>query len=262
MVLCIFVLNLRGTYESSPLVWAVWRGQEEVVRFLLDQEGVEERDGKNDTALVEAAWEEHPGVVELLLGAGADPTARNWEGRTALHRAAYYGLVGVLAQMVGKGAQVDARDQDGETAVYWASEGGEEAAVRMLAALGADLALVDKSGRSPLHLAASNNNPRVAAALVELGCPLHLVSHPPSIPLLQVDSWGWTALEVATEEGNHVVVAMLSPGQVCRPSLAYLHPPGDQLYSCPVPVPCTVLIIWSGSSGGLLSRQHSCFEIK
>ena len=207
------VLNTRGYDDSPPLVWAARKGQEEVVRFLLGQEGVdlEERDEFNNTALMVAAGEEHPGVVELLLEAGADPTARGWVDTTALHRAAYHGLVGVLAQMVERGAQVDAQDENGWTPVHMASRGGEEG-VRILASLGADLTLVTNLGRSPLHRAAFNNQPGTAAALVELGCPLHLVS-PHPLTLLQVDKEGKTALEVATEEGHHAVVAVLSSGQ-------------------------------------------------
>ena len=111
--------------------------------------------------------------------------------------------------MVERGVQVDAQDEYGQTPVYWASGEGEEEAVRVLGSLGADLALVDDDGLSPLHIAAYWNRPGAAATLVELGCPLHLVSTYTVTPL-QVDNEGKTALEVATEEESHAVVAVLS----------------------------------------------------
>jgi peptidoglycan/LPS O-acetylase OafA/YrhL len=77
-------MDLEGPfYRQSPLAWAVIGGEIE--------------------------------VVEYLLEAGADPSARYGDRNTALHTAAFFGRAGAAALLLEAGAELDARNVFGET---------------------------------------------------------------------------------------------------------------------------------------------------
>jgi hypothetical protein len=73
----------RPTYGLTPLGWAVIYNQQEVVDYLLD--------------------------------AGADPSARFRDRNTAPHSAAFFGRAGVVARLLDAGAEVNPRNVHNET---------------------------------------------------------------------------------------------------------------------------------------------------
>jgi hypothetical protein len=116
-----------GSYEGAwdddcctPYIRAIQRGQEGVVRLLLD--GGQQVDGTTDvgidsghTALSESAWYEQESMARLLLDEGADVNAREHEGRTVLHAAAWSGSVALTRLFLDRGADSKVRDEDGWT---------------------------------------------------------------------------------------------------------------------------------------------------
>lgn len=95
--------------------------------------------------------------VQLLLRAGASPTARTPENLTPLHIAARgraSNVVGLLLhhlqQVAGQG-MIDAIDNNGCTALHYACRSGRPESVRYLLSAGANVFARDLSGRSPLH---------------------------------------------------------------------------------------------------------------
>jgi ankyrin repeat protein len=69
-----------------------------------------------------AVLNQHPDIVELLLGRGADPNLKSDEETTALMCAAGKGDLRMVDALIHHGAEINARDAEGETALSWAME--------------------------------------------------------------------------------------------------------------------------------------------
>jgi uncharacterized protein len=105
--------------------------------------------------------------VDLFLKEGADPNARDKNGRTALMYAGswttYHSVMGgkegrhveIIDRLLKVGAQIDARSDDGMTALTYATAWGHPTIAKALIDRGADVNIRDKDGRSALTWAAS-----------------------------------------------------------------------------------------------------------
>ena len=117
-----------------------------------------------DTALHLAAASHRPDLVALLLGLGADVSARNRRGAQPLHYAADgspnsdgwdpSGQAAVIGALVAAGADPDARDKSGVAPLHRAVRNRSAAAVEALLDAGADPNLRNGSGSSAMKLAA------------------------------------------------------------------------------------------------------------
>ena len=125
---------------TTPLHWAVYRLDAELVRLLLERGAnadVENRYGSSP--LAEAVKAGNPELVETLLDAGADVEAPNLDGQTTLMLVARTGSVEVATLLLEHGADVNAREHWREqTALMWAAEGAYPKLVELLLEHGAD----------------------------------------------------------------------------------------------------------------------------
>ena len=116
------------------------------------------------TPLHWAAFWDHADVITALLEAGADPKARDNDGRTPLHRT--YDADAITALLEG-GADPNARrTEDGSTLLHSVAFRGYADSITALLEAGADPKARDNDGRTPLHFAA---NADTVAALLEAG---------------------------------------------------------------------------------------------
>lgn len=165
---------------------------------------VEETD-RGSTVLIEAAWNGHVRLVELLLRRGADVEHQDDDGCTALHRAARSGHMEVVLVLLGSGASVrrrdhedgnalrhacesnhmrvallllqhmgrrglNARDDDWATVLLNCCRWGQPLMVKALLLAGADHTLSNESGQTPRQVAEEIGVGRygAAAALIEV----------------------------------------------------------------------------------------------
>ncbi len=181
------------TYNGFlPATLAATHGRSEVLSVLLPVTGLETRDGFHLTPLLAAVLNGQLDVVNFLLDAGADPSARAEGGHTALH---------LLAESAGS----TSRANDGELA-------------RLLIDAGVGLDVPDNQGATPLYTAVSRQNSDVRDVLLESGAnpdasfdgwtPLQVAAHALDVdavaslldagaPVDSVNSRGWTAVHVA-----------------------------------------------------------------
>ena len=106
--------------------------------------------GPLDQELVEAAFVCDLGRVRDLLARGANPDARDEDGRTPIFSAVLGGSIGLLGMLLEAKADVNARDDHGWTALHVAAEEVVPEMASLLLARGADVNAADDEGNTPL----------------------------------------------------------------------------------------------------------------
>jgi uncharacterized protein len=103
-----------------------------------------------DQQMVEAAFICDLKRVRTLLSRGADPNARDADGRTPIFSAVLGGSVGLLGLLLETKADVNARDEHGATALHIAAQEVLPEAATLLIGRGADVNAQDDEGNTPL----------------------------------------------------------------------------------------------------------------
>ncbi|MFO1040940.1 MAG: ankyrin repeat domain-containing protein [Planctomycetaceae bacterium] len=191
--------------EMTPLLWAAWNGDTEIVRMLLTRGANLEQTGrKGETALMKAAYHGHTDIVQLLRERGARLDRADDDGQTALIRAAGLQHPSTVEVLIQPGstpaAACDLTDINGFTALTFASIAGHDAIVKQLLKQGADPNVQSKRGLTPLMLAAFNRRANVVRTL---------------LPVSDVNAKGHrgeTALRLAVEVGDESIVDLLLGG--------------------------------------------------
>jgi ankyrin repeat protein len=221
------------TPRGTALHYAALCGLEGIVEFLVNAQGqdVHSRAFGESTALHVAAHRGHAGVGRVLLELGADPTAKDKDGKTPLHVASEWGNVEAIRLLLEKGADPTAQDKDGKTPLHFASRSGNVEAIRLLLEKGADPTAQDKHGKTPLHFASRSGNVEAIRLLLEKGAdptaqdkhgktPFHFASRLGNVEAIRLllekgadptaqDKYGKTPLHFASESGNVEAIRLL-----------------------------------------------------
>lgn len=221
------ILELRSIQGDTALIRFAFLGELSLVEYLLRKGAAiqAKEDGSEDTALHNAAMEDHYEVVEMLLNLKEAPEIRelkNKSGQTPLLTAAQFGKSQIASLLLDKGADYNIIDNDGNTALHYAAISGDrELAERLLALkqMVSDspnepnatsavkssrlLNMTNKNEDTPLALALSSEQEAVFAFLLESGAKTDIESHN-----------GDTLLHRAAKTGQLNIVKKLLPASI------------------------------------------------
>jgi ankyrin repeat protein len=171
----------------GPLLYAVDGGHDTVTSFLL---GKGARIQDPSIILNAARW---PGVLNLVIQAGADVRASGRYGRTALHYAADAYAVEAIGLLLEHGSDPNAQDQNGMTALhYWALdppmhanrasyESKAREAISILLSSRANIDAKAADGHTPLSLAVERSTTGIVRYLLENGANPNRGADPPPL---------------------------------------------------------------------------------
>lgn len=163
---------------DSELIAAIKIGDADAVRTLVRRSAdvnLPERDGT--TPLQWAVYNENPQIVEYLLDADADVEATNREGVTPLGLAAGTGNVAIVELLLDAGAGVNNTMANGETPLMMAARTGNTDTIQLILDRGADIDAVEPvRGTSALMWAAANRNAPAVRLLIENGADIAMNS--------------------------------------------------------------------------------------
>lgn len=159
---------------KTGMLMAAHNGHADVVRILLGVGGNPDREDciYGETPLYLACKGANPGIVSVLLDAGADPNKGTRNGDTPLSVACRLGLISIVQLLLrdGKGLQINNRSPLGETPLYIAATEGHCTILRMLLEQkGIDVNMAEGSGYTPLHIAVQNGHTDVVQGLLDAG---------------------------------------------------------------------------------------------
>jgi uncharacterized protein len=185
---------LAAETKNLSLTDAAKQGDGEAMRSLLngDVKTTDVASPEASAALIWAATRGDVQMVDLLLGAGADPKAANEYGATALYAAATHADPAITVKLLAAGADANAPLASGETALMEAARRGNLDTVRALLSAKADPnAREGKGGQTALMWAISERHSDVVEELVRQGADVNARS-----------KTGFTALMFAAQQGD------------------------------------------------------------
>jgi ankyrin repeat protein len=189
---------------SSALADAAQRGDVAAARAILQRQrsAVKVVDADGTTPLHIATDQNNPAMVELLIRAGADVTAKNRFGITPLHSAALYGNAAILERLLKAGADPNTALPEGETALMTAAGNGSVEAIKVLLAHGGSVNVREAwKQQTALMWAAHEGNADAVRALLEAGANVNDRS-----------IFGWTPLLFAVRQGEVGTIKALLAG--------------------------------------------------
>lgn len=196
------------TYGStSPISKAAQLGHEGIVQLVLHAKARDSKiqDEQRQSALRMASANGHRKVVRLLLEAGADINASNWEKRTALLLAAENGQISIARLLLNRGAREDISDNKGRSPIFAATEKGLDLMVQAILLSTGKPDVQNGDGNTPLCVSAARGHEKVVEVLLEFGADRTLSNNLEETPL-----------DLALEHGHRSIIKLLQQPVVQR----------------------------------------------
>ncbi|XP_043427905.1 ankyrin repeat domain-containing protein 26-like isoform X6 [Prionailurus bengalensis] len=154
---------------------AAWMGNAAQVQqiLFLAENGVDDRDKMNRTALHLACANGHPEVVTLLVERKCHLNLCDHENRTALMKAVQCQEEKCVNILLENGADPNIRDVSGNTALHYAAFGDNISIIEKLLLYNANTEARNKDNITPLLVAVNENKQQIVEVLVEKAANIH-----------------------------------------------------------------------------------------
>ncbi|KGQ07356.1 Ankyrin repeat domain-containing protein 17 [Beauveria bassiana D1-5] len=186
------------TFESE-LAATVEGGHAKMVQLVLEHaaEVISQRKISLDGALYEACFRGFGGIVDILLGFGANANAF-CHPAYVVEIASWKGHINIMKQLLNAGADPN-KGAPSCSPIYFATKTGNEAAVQLLLDRGADInALTQSDNSCAIHCAVDNANLTMVRFLVQNGANVNVQG-----------SFYGSCLQSASAKGHHEMVEYL-----------------------------------------------------
>lgn len=213
LLLCTAVVT-QGVSASNPVAEAARDGNLEQARQHIAA-GVDVNLPQPDgtTPLLWAVYNTDTDLVQLLLDAGADPNLANNLDISPLLQASRYGNVAMINALLGSGASLDATSLAVESPLIAASRSGNPDAVMALLDAGANPNTIEPTNhQTPLMWAAAEGHLDVARVLLEAGADPNMQARVNELEKRKnadFPSGGFAALHWASRNGNTAMIDLL-----------------------------------------------------
>jgi ankyrin repeat protein len=131
-------VNEKGEAWYTPIFGAAYRGDEAMVKLLLDNGAKIAPFGSHNSAFNHAAQGGHIAIVKMFLDEGADINRNGIDGATPLHNAVIGGHVEMVKLLLDNGGDVNSEAAYGATPLHHAQWRDRVAIGRILLENGAD----------------------------------------------------------------------------------------------------------------------------
>ena len=191
-------VRARDDKGRSCLMMAAGFGHTETVRYLVGLPDIDVvRDAKDEddyTAVLVAAEQHRPDVMEALIDAGADTETKS----NALLVASRFGKLEVVKVLLKAGASVCVANNKGDTCLTLAAASGHTETVRTLLCMPeVDVNHSCNMGFTALHRAVLMKHPDVMTVLIEAGADVNTKN-----------GLGWSPFHTACGEGAGKLIAV------------------------------------------------------
>ncbi len=201
-------VNTTSNHGKTALLLAAGNGHLMATHILIARGAqVNAQDRNGTTPLLAAATNDKPDCVQVLLANGADPTITDVSGNSPLRNAVFFRLQGVL-EILLKFKDKFHPDERAEAMLMAASLGYNEILTQMLEQ-GFNVNIVGFQGRTPIMAAVEFDHPRTVKLLLDRGA---------DISIADVESN--TPLEIAQNNGNDEIAALLTQQNIAKPAAA------------------------------------------
>ncbi|XP_047408164.1 ankyrin repeat domain-containing protein 26 isoform X3 [Sciurus carolinensis] len=138
-------VNDRDKKNRTALHFACAYGHPEVVTLLVERKcDIDICDSDSSTALMKAIQCQEEECATILLEHGADPNVMDSSGNTALHYAVYTENTSIAAKLLSHNANIEAKNKDGHTPLLLALRENKQQMAEFLVKKRANIHAVDK----------------------------------------------------------------------------------------------------------------------
>lgn len=162
-------INISDANGQTPLMYAAAKNSVYSTKLLLSQNEIklEEKDIVGKTALILAAYYESCEVLKLLIDAGADLNAVDYNGLSALDYAVMRSNHNSIRILIANGANINYSDKTGKTPLIIAAIYDNAPDAEKLINAGADIRIKDSNQKSAFLIAAEKNAARFLKLLID-----------------------------------------------------------------------------------------------
>jgi len=174
------MINSQNQNDRNPLTAACMNGHMHIVEYLISNgANLNSKNKDGYTPLLQSCLNANLSIIELLLNSGVDVNiSDDFDGKTPLiilcSESHSESMIGLIELMIGKGANINHLSNQGLSALAAACMNGNLSLVELLIRYNANLNIRNQFSSTPLSLACFYGNKEIVRVLVENGADVSI----------------------------------------------------------------------------------------